>query len=296
MPRLPLALLMLACAAPLTAQDPDSVNFTRQRLADGLYLLRGSGGNIAVSAGRDGVFIIDDDYQPLTAKLKAAVAAVFSTPIRYVINTHWHGDHTGGNAALAGEGAVIVAQDNVRERMSREQVLKAFDRTVPPSPAAALPVITFTQSMTLYLNGDTVEIFHARAAHTDGDAIVRFRKANVVHTGDTFFNGLYPFIDVATGGSLDGMIDATDRVLEMADSRTRIIPGHGPLATRSQLQAYRDMLAAVRLRFRRARGQGMTAEQVVNANLLADFDSTWGKGWLTSAQFAAIAYSAVPRP
>jgi cyclase len=292
-----LALLALAGSATLlAAQNPDSVTFRRQRLGEGLYLLQGSGGNIALSAGKDGVFLIDDDEQPLTAKLRTAVAGVSTGPIRFVINTHWHGDHTGGNAALGSDGTLIVAQENVRQRMSREQVNKTFNMTVPPAPAVALPVITFGETMTLYLNGDTVDIIHAKAAHTDGDAIIHFRKANVIHAGDTFFNGLYPYIDVSTGGSLDGMIDATDKVLSMADDQTRIIPGHGPLATRTQLKAYRDMLAAVRLRFARARGQGMTAEQVINANLLADYDSTWGKGWLTPAQFAAITYSAVPRP
>ncbi|HSB55229.1 MAG TPA: MBL fold metallo-hydrolase [Gemmatimonadales bacterium] len=292
-----LAVLVLAGSASLAAaQNPDSVTFTRQRLAEGLYLLQGSGGNIALSAGKDGVFLIDDDEQPLTAKLKAAVAGVSTGPIRFVINTHWHGDHTGSNAALGAEGTIIVAQENVRQRMSRDQVNKVFKMTVPASPAVALPVVTFGETMTLYLNGDTVDIIHARAAHTDGDAIIHFRKANVIHAGDTFFNGLYPYIDVGSGGSLDGMIDATDKILSMADDQTKIIPGHGPLGNRAQLKGYRDMLAAVRLRFSRARGQGLTAEQVVNANLLADYDSTWGKGWLTPAQFAAITYAAVPRP
>jgi glyoxylase-like metal-dependent hydrolase (beta-lactamase superfamily II) len=298
MPRTPLlAILALAGSASLlAAQNPDSVIFKRQRLADGVYLLQGSGGNIALSSGKDGVFLIDDDEQPLTAKLKAAVAGVSSGPIRFVINTHWHGDHTGSNAALGADGTMIVAQENVRVRMSHEQVNKTFKMTVPASPAVALPVITFGETMTLYLNDDTVEIIHAKAAHTDGDAIIYFHRANVIHAGDTFFNGLYPYIDVGSGGSLDGMIDATDKVLAMANDATKIIPGHGPLGNRAQLKVYRDMLAAVRLRFSRARGQGLTTEQVLNANLLADFDSTWGKGWLTPAQFAAITYGAVPRP
>src|SRR5512143_307330 len=212
-----LALLTLAGAAtPLTAQNPDSVNFGRQRLGDGVYLLQGAGGNVGVAVGKDGVFVIDDDYQPITPKLKAGVAGFSTAPIRFVINTHWHRDHTGGKAALSADGAIIVAQDNVRQRMSREQFIQAYDARIPPAPAAALPVITFTDTMTLYLNGDTVDIIHARAAHTDGDALVHFRKANVIHTGDTFFNGFYPFIDVSSGASLDGMIDASDKVLALA--------------------------------------------------------------------------------
>lgn len=294
-PRLVLAALVMS-ATPLAGQNFDSVTVTRQRLADGVYLLQGAGGNIGVSAGKDGVFIIDDDYAPLTAKVKAAVAGVSSSPIRFVINTHWHRDHAGGNANLAGEGVMIVAQENVRTRMSRDQFIKAYAVTVPAAQPAGWPVITFGESMTFYLNGDTVEVLHAKAAHTDGDAIIHFRKANVIHAGDTFFNGFYPFIDVSTGGTLDGMIAAADQALSLSDDQTRIIPGHGPVGNRTQLKAFRDMLATVRVRVARARIQGMTAEQFLNANLLADLDSTWGKGSMTPAQFAAVAYSAVPRP
>jgi len=288
--------VLVTSAAPLASQNFDSVTITRQRLADGVYLLQGAGGNIGVSTGTDGVFIIDDDYAPLTPKVKAAVAGVSISPIRFVINTHWHRDHTGGNANLGGEGVIIVAQENVRTRMSKEQFVKAFDAKVPAAPAVGWPVITFGESMAFYLNGDTVEVLHARAAHTDGDAIIHFRKANVIHTGDTFFNGFYPFIDVSAGGTLDGMIAAADTALSRSNDETRIIPGHGPLANRSQLKAYRDMLATVRIRVARAKIQGMTAEQFLNANLLTDLDSIWGKGFMTPAQFAAVAYTAVPRP
>lgn len=298
MPRLaPMLLAVLVTfAAPLAGQNFDSITITRQRLADGVYLLQGAGGNIGVSTGKDGVFIIDDDYAPLTPKVKAAVAGVSISPIRFVINTHWHRDHTGGNANLGGEGVIIVAQENVRTRMSKEQFIKAYDAKVPAAAAVAWPVITFGESMAFYLNGDTVEVLHARAAHTDGDAIIHFRKANVIHTGDTFFNGFYPFIDVSTGGTLDGMIAAADTALSRSNDETRIIPGHGPVGNRSQLKVYRDMLATVRIRVARAKIQGMTAEQFLNADLLADLDSIWGKGFMTPAQFAAVAYSAVPRP
>jgi glyoxylase-like metal-dependent hydrolase (beta-lactamase superfamily II) len=161
--------------------------------------------------------------------------------------------------------------------MSKEQFVKVYDAKVPAAPAAGWPVITFGESMAFHLNGDTVEVLHARAAHTDGDAIIHFRKANVIHTGDTFFNGFYPFIDVSTGGTLDGMIAAADTALSRSNDETRIIPGHGPVANRSQLKAYRDMLATVRIRVARAKIQGMTAEQFLNANLLADLDSIWGR-------------------
>lgn len=299
MPRPGSALMLvalLAFAAPLAAQNPDSVEFTRQRLADGVYLLQGAGGNIGLSTGKDGVFIIDDDYAPLTPKLKAAIARVANTPIRFVINTHKHGDHTGGNEILGAEGAIIVAQENVRARMSASQFYKEFNQTTPAAPVSALPIITFSESMTLYLNGDTVDILHAKAAHTDGDALIRFRKANIIHMGDTFFNGFYPYIDVTAGGSMDGMIAAANQALGLANEKTRIIPGHGPMATRVELTAFRDMLVTARVRIAKAKINGMTAEQVLNANLLADLDSTWGKGFMTSAQFAASAYNAIPRP
>jgi len=295
--RYPLPLLaLLTSASVLSAQDPDSVQITRKRVADGVYMLQGSGGNIGVSAGPDGVFVIDDQYAPLSEKIKAAIRGLSTAPIRFVVNTHWHGDHTGGNENLARDGSLIVAHDNVRRRMSTEQFLAAFNARVPPSPVGALPVVTFSDSVTFYLNGDTIQVMHVRAAHTDGDAIIFFRKANVIHAGDTFFNGFYPFIDASTGGSLDGMIAAADKIIALADANTRIIPGHGPLSSRIELRAFRDMLATVRLRFARARIQGLTTEQVVNANLLADLDSIWGKGFLTPAQFAAVAYGSLGRP
>lgn len=290
------ALLTIISVSSVSAQDPDSVEFVRQRLAEGVYLLQGAGGNIAVSTGKDGVFIIDDDYAQLAGKLKAAIRGLSTTPVRFVINTHKHGDHTGGNAVLGTDGAIIVAQENVRSRMSVATFYKEFNQTSPASPAEALPIITFGESMTLYLNGDTVDILHAKSAHTDGDALVRFRKANIIHMGDTYFNGFYPFIDVTLGGTLDGMIGAANQALALIDDRTKIIPGHGPLATKSELTAYRDMLVTVRVRIAKAKIDGMTAEQVLNANPLADLDSTWGKGFLTTAQFTTAAYNAIPRP
>jgi len=291
-----LLVALLRSAHTAAAQNPDSVEITRQRLADGVYMLQGSGGNIGVSAGPDGVFIIDDQYAPLSDKIKAAVRGLSTAPIRFVINTHWHGDHTGGNENLARDGTMIVAQENVRKRMSVEQFLAAFNARVPAAAPGALPVLTFTDGVTFYLNGDTVEVLHVKAAHTDGDALIHFRKANVIHAGDTFFNGFYPFIDASTGGSLEGMIAAADVALGLANDQTRIIPGHGPLARRADLQAFRDMLATVRVRLARAKIQGQSAEEVVNANLLADLDSTWGKGFLTPAQFVAVAYGSLVRP
>jgi glyoxylase-like metal-dependent hydrolase (beta-lactamase superfamily II) len=285
-----LTTMALAIPTRTLAQGTDSVRITSTAVTEGVSMLQGSGGNIGVSAGRDGVLVIDDEYAPLSERIKAAVHAITPAMIRYVVNTHWHGDHTGGNENFARDGAVLVAQENVRRRMSREQFLAAFDEKVPASPAAALPTITFSDTLTFYFNDDTVEVVHVNAAHTDGDAFIVFHRANVIHAGDVFFNGLYPFIDVSTGGSLDGMITAADRILARCNPQTRIIPGHGPLADPAALRRYREMLATVRLRLGHAARQGLTTEQAVSANLLADLDPTWGKGFLTPAEFVAVIY------
>ena len=262
-------------------------------VATGVYMLEGGGGNIGLSVGTDDAFIIDDQYAPMTAKVKAAVATVTSKPVRFVVNTHWHDDHTGGNEAMAGSGAIIFAHDNVRRRMSTEQFLAAFNARIPASPKGALPVVTFSDTLTFYLNGDTIRSIHVARAHTDGDAIIFFRGANVIHMGDTFFNGMYPFIDVSTGGSLDGMIRAANQALAMSNAGTKIIPGHGPLATRADLMRYRDMMVTVRQRVGRLVTQRRTLQQVTAARPLADLDPQWGKGFLRPEQFLGIVYESL---
>lgn len=292
------SLVLVLAAAPLalvTVQAPDfsKVEVTTTKVAEGVYMLQGSGGNIGVSAGEDGVFLIDDQYAPLTDKLKAAVAAVSNKPIRFLLNTHWHGDHTGGNENLGQGGVLIVAHENVRRRMSVEQFIEAFGAKVPPSPKAALPVVTFTDAVTFHLNGDEIRSFHVPPAHTDGDSIIHFKGANVVHMGDCFFNGLYPFIDVSSGGSVDGMVAAANKVLGMVDSSTRIIPGHGPLGDREALRAFRDMLVSVRSRIEPMLAAGNTKEQVVAAKPTQDLDQRWGKGFLKPDAFVEIVYASL---
>lgn len=239
-------ILILSFALPsaLTGQDFSRVQVTVVPVATGIYMLQGAGGNIGLSVG-DEAFVIDDQYAPLTAKIREAIATVTSKPVRFVVNTHWHGDHTGGNENLSMAGAIIVAHENVRRRMSVEQFMAAFNSRVPASPRKALPVVTFTDAISLYVNDDSIDVMHVERAHTDGDAIIVFRKANVVHMGDTYFNGGYPFIDLSSGGSIDGIIATADRVLASTNDSTKIIPGHGALGNRASLRQYRDVLVSL---------------------------------------------------
>jgi glyoxylase-like metal-dependent hydrolase (beta-lactamase superfamily II) len=267
MPRALIATVALAAvlALPATAQNFDAVEIQTQEVADGVYMLMGQGGNIGVSVGEDGVFIIDDQFAPLTDKILAAIRALTTESVRFVFNTHWHGDHTGGNENLGRTGALLVAHDNVRERLSVEQVLERIGRpasTTPAAPEGALPVVTFAEEVTFHINGDELHAFHVENAHTDGDAIVHFRRANVVHMGDTFFRGRFPFIDTATGGSIDGVIAAAGAALAVMDGDTRIIPGHGALSTRADLRAYRDGLKEMRDTIAALMEDGLSLEQI----------------------------------
>jgi glyoxylase-like metal-dependent hydrolase (beta-lactamase superfamily II) len=256
------AILLLALAAPAAAQQPnmDSVQIRVERVASGVAVLFGRGGNIGLSYGSDGNILIDDQYAPLTERILAAIRTLDPDPIRFVINTHWHGDHTGGNENVGRTGAVIVAHDNVRRRMSMEQVVRG-DR-VAPSPTGALPVVTFSEGVTFHLNGDDIRVAHVEHAHTDGDALVYWTRANVLHMGDTFFNGLLPFIDLDSGGSIDGAIVAAETGLAIANDGTVIIPGHGPIARRADLVRYRDMLIDLRSRVGQGIAAGRTLDQI----------------------------------
>ncbi len=280
-------------SAAAQSQDFSQVEVQTVPVAEDVYMLVGEGGNIGVSAGEDGVFMIDDQFAPLTEKIVDAIADITSEPIRFLINTHWHFDHTGGNENLGEADVLIIAHDEVYERMSTDQFIEALQVDIPASPPAALPVITFNDTTTFHLNGQTIEAFHVAPAHTDGDTIIHFIEADVIHAGDTYFNGLYPFIDTSSGGSLTGMISATERVLALAGENTKIIPGHGPLSNRAELEAYREMLVEVRLRTESAIAQGLNLEEFIASNPTADYDQRLGEGFLTPEQFQTIVYQSL---
>ena len=266
------------------------VRFKLERAADNVYMLSGQGGNIGVCVGDDGVFAIDDQFAPLTPRILEEIKKLSEKPVRFVVNTHWHGDHTGGNENLGEAGAIIVAHANVRKRMSEKQFMEAFNRTVEPSPKGALPVVTFEQSVTFHWNDETIEVVHVQPAHTDGDSFVHFRSANVLHAGDVFFNGMYPFIDTATGGNLEGMIRAVERILERCDGETRIIPGHGSLASRADLERYHRMLTTVRDRIEPMLRAGRSRDEVIAAKPSADLDADWGGGFMKPDVWVGLVY------
>ena len=292
-----IAAILLAFAAGASAQQRDfsKAQVKAERIAPGVAVLTGPGGNIGLSYGVDGNAIIDDQFAPLTDKIVAAVRSIDPDPVRFVINTHWHGDHTGGNENFGRAGAVIVAHDNVRARMAVEQVARiGGERRTPASPKAALPVLTFARSLTLHLNGDELDVVHVARAHTDGDALIRWRRANVLHMGDTFFHKIsLPFIDVDSGGSIDGAIAAARRGLELSDAGTRIIPGHGPMATRADLQAYLAMLEDVRAKVFAGIKAKRTLAQIQASRPAARYGMT--DGFMKPDQFVGLVYASLLR-
>jgi glyoxylase-like metal-dependent hydrolase (beta-lactamase superfamily II) len=285
-------LLLVGATAVRAQQQQDlaQVEITTIPVAPGLYLLQGAGGNMAASVGEDGIVLVDDQFAPLAPKILAALGRLSPKPLRFVINTHWHGDHTGGNEALGGAGAVIVAHGNVRKRMSVPQLANLTKREIPASPPASLPVVTFAEDVTLHFNGEQVHVFHVADAHTDGDAIVHFQRADALHFGDTLFVGSYPFIDGNSGGTLPGLVAALDRALPLVGEQTRVIPGHGPLSGRAEVVAYRDMLATVHARLAAALAAGKSLEQVQAERPTREFDERYAGGFFKPEVFVERAY------
>ncbi len=293
--RFRLGLVLMMAAGPLAAQE-DTTRIQTVSVAPGVFMLVGRGGNIGVSVGDDAVFLIDDQFAPLTKKIVDAVRVLSDKPIKFLLNTHWHGDHTGGNENLANAGVVIVAHDNVRQRMSVDQFMARFNQTVRASPKAARPVVTFAEMVTFHLNGDDIHAIHVKNAHTDGDAVVHWQNANVMHMGDTFFNGMYPFIDVGSGGSIGGLVEAIAQALTYANDRTKIIPGHGPLSTQADMIAYRDMLVVVRDNVARLIAQRKTLEETLAAKPSGAYDAKWGGGFMKPNDFVTTVYESLTKP
>ena len=289
-----LMMAALLAAAPAAAQtDYGKVEIKAEQLAPGVAVLFGAGGNIGVSTGPDASVLIDDQFAPLTPKIVAAVATLSPTPIKFVINTHWHGDHVGGNANLGGAGAIIVAHDNVRTRMASDQFIALLKTAVPASPKAALPVVTFGDGVTLHLNGEDIRAVHVAPAHTDGDSLVVFTHANVIHMGDTFLTIGFPLIDRSSGGDAAGFVAAADRALALGNATTKYIPGHGAMADRAALAQWRDMIATVIGRVKAAVAAGKPLTAIVAAKPTAEYDARWGKGFISADQFVATVYESV---
>jgi glyoxylase-like metal-dependent hydrolase (beta-lactamase superfamily II) len=277
------------------AQTPDwsKIEIKADKVAGSVYMLSGvggfAGGNIGVSVGEDGVLLVDDEFEPLVPKIEAALAQITSKPVRFVLNTHFHGDHTHGNKVF-GLKSTIIAHDNVRKRIAEDD--RFDDKPGTPAPKHALPIITFDQSVTVHLNGEDIRGIHFPAGHTDGDTVVFFTGSNVVHMGDDFFNGMFPFVDLEGGGSVKGYVAAVGKVLEALPADVKIIPGHGPLATKADLQRYHAMLEEAMGIVEKGIQQGRTTEQMKQAKVLARFDE-WGKGFIKTDGFIDEVYNSL---
>ena len=281
------ALAVLIYTSALAQQDWSAVEIKSTRVAGTVYMLTGSGGNIGACVGDDGIVIVDDQYAPLAPKIREALRAISDKPIAFIINTHYHGDHTGGNA-IFGREAPIVAHENVRKRM--KDGTTALGRTTPPAPNDALPVVTFDSTATIHVNGEEIRAVHVPSGHTDGDAVIYFPQSNVVHMGDDFFNGRFPFIDIENGGSVKGLIAGIEKVLTTVPADVKVIPGHGPLADVAALRDYLAMLKAASAAVQKSVKAGKTLEQTVKEKPLAAWDK-WSWGFITTDKFTEILYN-----
>lgn len=270
-----LSALVLATAA-YAQQDFSKVEVKATKVAGSVYMLTGAGGNIGVSVGDDGIVIVDDQYAPLAPKIEAALRSITDKPIRFILNTHYHGDHTGGNEHF-GKTAPIVAHENVRKRLASGVTRRGT--TTPPAPKGALPVLTFDETVTIHLNGEDVRAVHMPHGHTDGDSVIWFTQSNVVHMGDDFFNGFFPFVDQENGGSVRGLIANLDKVLSVLPDNAKVIPGHGPLSDKAGLRKFNDVLKATLAAVERGMNAGKSLEQLKADKVLAEWDS-WGQGFI----------------
>jgi cyclase len=280
-------LLVTASLGHAATPDWDAVEIKTTELGDGMYMLQGRGGNLGVSVGEDGIFLIDNDYAQLAPKIQAALKELSDSSVEYLANTHWHGDHAGGNEAFHAHGSRIVAHDNVRVRMGAEGPNQ--------SPDTALPELTYSDNATLHFNGNEIRMLHVKNAHTDGDSVVHFTNQNIVHTGDVMFNGLFPFIDLASGGSSAGYVDGLKFILNLTDENTRVIPGHGPLANRGDLVTSIAMLQEARAAVRALVEAGKSLEETKAATPLAKFDADYSWAFIDADVFTTILYTDLSR-
>jgi glyoxylase-like metal-dependent hydrolase (beta-lactamase superfamily II) len=302
------AVAAVACLAPrsLFAQEPQQpemvlkaragaadAKITTQKLRGNVSVLMGSGGNIAVLQGPQGKVVVDSGISTSQKHIQEALTAISADPIQHLINTHWHYDHTDGNLWMHAAGATILAHEKTRQRMSTPQTIELFHATFPAEPAGALPALSFSEEHTLQINDTSLHLEHYDPAHTDTDIFVHFTDADVLHTGDTWFNGVYPFIDYSTGGHIDGMIRATSRTLGTGTTSTIVIPGHGPVGNKQDVAASLEMLSATRDKVSGLKKEGKTIDEVIAAKPTAAFDEKWGKGFTTPEMFTRFVYQGV---
>lgn len=266
--------------------DLSKVQIKSTKISGNVYMLEGAGGNIGVSVGEDGILIVDDQFAPLSDKIRASLKGLNQGKLRFILNTHWHSDHTGGNAALGAE-ATIIAHDNVRKRMSTEQRSEFFKSTTPASPKQALPVITFDQSLTVHFNGEEIRALHMPQGHTDGDSIIFFTRSNVVHLGDDFFSGSFPFVDLESGGSVEGLTKNIAELITKIPADAKLIPGHGPISTLDDLKTYHRMLVETTTIVRDKIAAGKTLAQIKSEGLPDEWKS-WGNAFINTDMWLEI--------
>src|SRR6187399_1785509 len=283
-----IVVLLFASCLTVNAQNFDTINIKTTKVAGSVYMLEGSGGNIGVLVGNDGVVLIDDQFAPLSEKIKTAIAALSKQPIRFVINTHYHGDHSEGNKKFGNEGAIIVSHENTRKRLNADQANDLLKFEQKAYPYEALPKITFSESVTFNMNGETVQAYYTKNAHTDGDAIIFFKESNVLHAGDVFVRYGLPFIDQQNGGSIDGMIAGADQILKMINDDTKIIPGHGQISSKKDLIDFKTMLQTVRNRVADGIKAGKTIDQIINSDPAKEFKTIFDKAFFIQTVYNSL--------